>query len=42
MLLLLQLRGRKLRRIWETLIGSFAIAFNIYGGIVFYLLYQGK
>ena len=42
MLMLLQLRGRKRRRSWESLIGSFAIAFNIYGGLVFYLIDQGK
>ncbi len=42
MMLLFQLRGRKARRNWETAIGSFAIAFNLYGAIVFYLIDQGK
>lgn len=42
MMLLFQLRGRKYRRNWETAIGSFAIAFNLYGAIVFYLIDQGK
>lgn len=42
MLMLLELRGRKRRRSWETAIGSFAIAFNVYGTLVFYLIDQGK
>lgn len=42
MMLLFQLRGRKRRRNWETAIGSLAIAFNLYGTIVFYLIDQGK
>lgn len=42
MMMLFQLRGRKRRRAWESLIGSFAIAFNLYGAIVFYLIDQGK
>lgn len=42
MLMLLELRGRKKRRNWETAIGSFAMAFNAYGAIVFYLIDQGK
>lgn len=40
MLLLFELRGRQKRRNWETAIGSFAIAFNLYGAIVFYLIDQ--
>ena len=42
MLLLFELRGRKKQRFWENLIGSFAIAFNVYGAIVFYLIDAGK
>lgn len=42
MMLLFELRGRKKRRGWETLIGIFAMAFNVYGAIVFYLIDQGK
>ena len=42
MMLLFQLRGRKYRRSWETAVGSFAIAFNLYGAIVFHLIDQGK
>ena len=42
MLLLFELRGRRRREGWETAIGSFAIAFNIYGAIVFHLIDQGK
>ena len=42
MMMLFQLRGRKYRRSWETAVGSFAIAFNLYGAIVFYLIDQGK
>lgn len=42
MMLLFQLRGRKKRQSWETAIGSFAIALNLYGAIVFYLVDQGK
>jgi hypothetical protein len=42
MMMLFQLRGRKRRMHWETAIGSFAIAFNLYGAIVFYLIDQGK
>jgi len=42
MLMLFELRGRKKQRCWENLIGSFAIAFNLYGAIVFYLIDAGK
>lgn len=42
MLLLFELRGSRRREGWETAIGSFAIAFNIYGAIVFHLIDQGK
>lgn len=42
MMMLFQLRGRKCRRNWETAVGSFAMAFNLYGAIVFYLIAQGK
>jgi len=38
MLMLFELRGRKKQRGWETAIGTFAIAFNIYGAIVFYTM----
>ena len=38
MMLLLELRGRKTRARWETALGTFAIAFNIYGAIVFHLM----
>lgn len=38
MLLLFELRGRSSRTGWETAIGIFAIAFNLYGAIVFHLM----
>lgn len=41
MMLLFQLRGRKRLTHWETVIGSAAIAFNIYGALMFHLLDQG-
>ena len=37
MLMLFQLRGRAKRAHWETAVGLFAIAFNIYGAILFHL-----
>ena len=37
MLMLFQLRGRTKRAHWETAVGLFAIAFNIYGAILFHL-----
>ena len=37
MLLLFELRGRTRRAHWETAVGIFAIAFNIYGAILFHL-----
>ena len=42
MLMLFEVRSRRKRANWETAIGSFAIAFNIYGAIVFHLIDQGK
>ena len=38
MMMLLELRGRKSHARWETALGTFAIAFNIYGAIVFHLM----
>lgn len=38
MMLLFQLRGRTKRAHWETAIGIVAIAFNLYGAIVFHLM----
>ena len=37
MMLLFELRGRERRTPWETALGTFAIAFNLYGAIVFHL-----
>lgn len=41
MMMLFELRGRKRRASWETCIGIFAIAFNLYGAIAFHLMDVG-
>ena len=41
MLLLIELRGRDRLATWEKLIGIFAIAFNLYGTVVFHLIDLG-
>lgn len=41
MLLLIQLRGRDRLTAWEGAIGAFAIAFNVYGTVVFHMIEAG-
>ena len=38
MLLLIELRGRDRVQAWERAVGVFAIAFNLYGTLVFHLM----
>lgn len=41
MMLLFELRGRRKNARWETALGIFAMAFNLYGAIVFHLIDAG-